>query len=108
MHLFLVFAFRDARFLSGLYHRFSYIVYDAIVTLHSPTLVGVEESSFHAVPAFVRMINTVPRRAITPSALLEVEAVRVEAEAEGVGVERHRQRRRRWSGDPPAPAVIPQ
>ena len=26
VHLFLVFAFRDARFLSGLYHRFSYIV----------------------------------------------------------------------------------
>ena len=28
VHLFLVFAFRDARFLSGLYHRFSYIVSD--------------------------------------------------------------------------------
>ena len=26
MHIFLVFAFRDARFLSGLYGRFSYIV----------------------------------------------------------------------------------
>ena len=26
VHLFLVFAFRDAQFLSGLYHRFSYIV----------------------------------------------------------------------------------
>jgi hypothetical protein len=70
VHLFLVFAFRDARFLSGLYHRFSYNV-----SLHLLGWMAVPRAAYDAIVAKISNSNSDERK----SALLALALVWIAA-----------------------------